>query len=116
MNTYVWKIAKLDVAPQDGSLNDVVKAVHYTVTAVAPDGLTAGGYGSVGMTAPGGADFTAYTDLTEAQVIGWVQAALNAPLDDQEPTDKVAEIYAALDRQIEYTRNPPVVQKDAPWA
>lgn len=117
MNTYVWKIAKLDVAPQEGSLSDVVRGVHYTVTAVAQDGITAGAYGSVGLSLPG-QDFTAYADLTEAQIVSWVQGALNTtPVeDDAEPVDRVAEIHAALDRQIEYTRNPPVVSKPVPWA
>lgn len=117
MNTYVWKITSLDVATQDGSLIDVVRGVHYTVTAVAQDGITAGAYGSVGLNAPG-QDFTAYASLTEAQIVSWVHAALNAaPVEDgAEPVDRVAEIHAALDRQIEYTRNPPVVSKPVPWA
>lgn len=117
MNTYVWKITSLDVATQDGALTDVVRGVHYTVTAVAQDGLTAGAYGSVGLNAPG-EDFTAYADLTESQIVSWVQSALNAAPaeDDAEPVDRVAEIHAALDRQIEYTRNPPVVPKPVPWA
>lgn len=116
MNTYVWKITSLDVAPQDGSLTDVVRGVHYTVTAVAQDGLTAGAYGSIGLNAPG-EDFTAYADLTEAQIVSWVQGAINAepPQEGEEAVDRVAEIHAALDRQIEYTRNPPVVSKPVPW-
>lgn len=116
MNTYVWKIQKLEVAPQEGALVDVVRGVHYTVTAVAEDGITAGGYGSVGLNAPG-EDFTAYADLTETQIVSWVQAAINAepPQEGEEAVDRVADIHAALDRQIEYTRNPPVVSKQVPW-
>lgn len=113
MNTYVWKITRLDVAPQDGSLADVVRGVHYTVTAVAEDGITAGGYGSVGLNSPGG-DFTAYADLTEAQIVSWVHGAIDTEA-AQDSGSSVSEIHAALDRQIEYTRNPPVVSKPVPW-
>jgi len=47
-------------------------------------------------------------DLTEEQVIGWVQAAMGA--------EQVAALEANVAKQIEDQINPPVVTPPLPWA
>ena len=54
------------------------------------------------------APFTPYADLTEAQVIGWVQGAMGA--------EQVAAYEANVAQQIADQINPPVVTPPLPWA
>lgn len=75
MTTYTWTIAQLEYN------NDADKGVvvaHWRVTA--EDGeYTASAYGSQSFTPDASADgYIAYDSLTEATVIGWVQAKVGA--------------------------------------
>jgi len=101
--TYNWTIGNLERNTSD---NGVVVA-HYRVDAV--DGeYTAGAYGTQSFTPdPTADDFIAFDDLTEADVIGWVQNALGG-------AEKVAEIEAALQAKIDEDKNPTVVA-GLPW-
>jgi hypothetical protein len=55
-------------------------------------------------TTPSETDFTAYPDLTQAQVEGWLDAGLDVPTID-----------ANLDKQIENIINPPIIVLPLPW-
>ena len=96
--TTTWHISNLDRNTADGK----VTTIHYTVDAT--DGTySAGCYGSIGVDG----DLTVqYKDLTEAVVIGWVKDQLGA--------DKVTEIEAALEAQLEEQRAPKVAA-GVPW-
>jgi hypothetical protein len=87
--------------------NGAVQTVHYTVSA--SDGTySSGAYGSVGLDQPeDDADLTAYADLTEAWAIAAAQAKLGG-------VEKVAEIEAALQAQIDKQRTP-VSGSGVPW-
>lgn len=103
MNTYNWVIAQLDTKPQEGELNDVVSTVHWRYQAT--DGEFNGDvYGAMACGTPSETDFTAYPELTEAQVISWLEAGLDVPA-----------LQASLDAQIENQKNPPIVSKPLPW-
>jgi hypothetical protein len=68
---------------------------HYTVTA--EDGTyNSGAYGSIGFERPD--TLIPFADLTEDMVIGWVKDAFGA--------EKVAEIEAALQSQLDEQRAP----------
>ena len=100
---YKWIVSALDTAPQEDGLNDVVKNVHYRYQAT--DGTyNAEIYGSMACEKPSEQDFTAYPDLTEADVIGWLEAGL-----------KVEDLKESLDKQIENLINPPIVNLELPW-
>jgi hypothetical protein len=86
-----WKIAQLERETADG----FVFTAHYTVDAK-DDTYSAGAYGSLGFERP--ENLIPYADLTEADVVSWVQDALGA--------DKVAEVEAALQVQIDQQRTP----------
>jgi hypothetical protein len=86
-----WAIAQLERETADG----FVFTAHYTVNAK-DDTYSAGAYGSIGFERP--ENLIPYADLTEADVVSWVQDALGA--------DKVAEVEAALQVQIDQQRNP----------
>ena len=103
-NTYTWKVGNCDRNLSDG----VITALHYTVTAVTEDGVySAGAYGSIGLEAPDADDMVAYDNVTEAQAVSWVQAALGG-------ADKVAEIHAQLDAQLTEKRTP-TTGSGTPW-
>jgi hypothetical protein len=89
--TFTWHIANLDRETADG----FVLTAHYTVTA--EDGTySSGAYGSLGFERPD--KLIPYADLTEQMVIGWVKDAFGA--------EKVTEIEAALQAQLDEQRHP----------
>jgi len=84
-----------------------VFTVHWSVAA--QDGEFSGySYGSQALTLDPEAAFTPFADLTEAQVIGWVHAAMGE--------EAVAAVEANLATQIENAKNPPVVNPPLPWS
>lgn len=99
--TTVWKIAQLERETADG----LVITAHYTVDAK-DDVYSAGAYGSIGFERPE-EDMIPYADLTEEIVIGWVKEKFG--------DEKVAEIEAALQKQLDEQRSPTVAQ-GLPWA
>ena len=106
-NTYSWVIEAMDCVPQEDGKTDVVMTVHWRQNAT--DGTyNATVYGTVGLTYTARSPFTPYANLTQQQVIGWVQDALGA--------ERCAEITANLDAQIANQVNPPVVTPPLPWA
>jgi len=105
--TNTWNIQQLDAYPELDGEQDVVFVVHWTLTGT--DGTYNGSvYGSVGVTLDPDAPFTPYADLTQAQVIGWVQDALGE--------EQVASYEANVAQQIENQINPPVVTPPLPWS
>jgi hypothetical protein len=91
--TTTWAIAQMERHTSDG----IVIVVHYTVDS--NDGTySTGAYGSVGLEAPE-ENVIPYADLTPEIVIGWVQEKLGGD-------EKVAEIEAALQAQIDEQRSP----------
>jgi hypothetical protein len=100
--TYTWGIAQLERHTADG----VVFTAHYTVDA--NDGTySAGAYGSIGLEQPDLETMIPYAELTPEVVIGWVQDKLGGE-------EKVAEIEAALQSQIDEQRAPSKAQ-GLPW-
>lgn len=100
--TYTWRIAQLERKTADG----YVYTAHYTVDAT-DDTYRAGAYGSIGLERPEG-ELIPFADLTEEVVIGWVQAKLGGE-------EKVTEIHAALQAQLNEQRAPSKAQ-GLPWA
>lgn len=97
MNTYTWSVVQMERNTSD----NFVVTVHYNVFAVDNE-FTASRYGTVGYTQEE-SNFTPYEQLTESQVVGWVQNSLGK--------DTVEEALAV---QIEAQKNP-VVESGLPW-
>ena len=90
--TFTWAVANLERETADG----FVFVAHYTVSA--NDGTySSGAYGSIGFERP--ENLIPYSELTEDVVIGWVKEALGGD-------EKVAEIEAALQAQLDEQHNP----------
>ena len=100
--TFTWKIAQLERETADG----FVFTAHYTVDAVSDDQVyRSGAYGSIGFERP--EKLIPYSDLQEEQIVQWVKDALTA--------EKVAEVEAALQQQLDDQRSPRVAA-GVPWA
>ena len=107
-NSYTWSITALDCIPDlDGKLDYVVVA-HWTCTGT--DGAFSGSvYTTQSFSVnPDKPDYVPFADLTEAEVIAWVQAAMGE--------DGANATYASIDTQIENQVNPPIVTPPLPWA
>lgn len=105
--TYKWTIVQMDAYPEYAGKTDVVFTVHWRLDGT--DGVYVGGvYGSVGVTPDENAAYTPYADLTEEQVVGWVEAALGE--------EQVAAYHENIAKQIVDQAIPPVVTPPLPWA
>jgi hypothetical protein len=105
--TYNWTIQAMDCVPQEDGHTDVVVTAHWNVSAT--DGTyTSSVYGTQSFTYNPETSFTPYEDLTQEQVVGWVQDGMGA--------EGVASLEANLDTQIENQINPPIVTPPLPWA
>lgn len=105
MITYIWKINELTVVPSISGLQDVVKAVSYSVTASENDISTTIPL-SVELNSVNDPDkFISYTDLTEDTVISWVQ-----------PMTDMVQLEARATQELAELRSPPIVTKPLPWS
>ena len=105
MSTVItWNISQLDCVPQAPEGADYVVTAHWQCVGV--DGAYSGQvYSTTSFAVVEGA-FTAYADLTQDQVLGWVWA---------NGVDKTAT-EAAVEGQIEAQINPPIVAPPLPWS
>jgi hypothetical protein len=98
---FTWKVAQLERETEDG----FVFTVHYTVNA--DDGTyTSGAYGSLGLERP--ENLVPFSQLTEETVLNWIKEKLGG-------SEKVAEIEAALQAQLDEQHSPTKAQ-GLPWA
>lgn len=110
-NTYTWQINALDTNPTQGDLTNVVYNIHWNLIATSDqtdsggNAYTADSIGTQAISAPDGENFTAFEDLTQEIVEGWLKAS---DLD-------IDAIKADLDSQIAEAITPTSVTKSVPW-
>jgi hypothetical protein len=95
----------MDEYPQQDGEQDVVFNVHWTLSGT--NGTFTGSvYGSHSVTVNPDEPFTAYAELTQAQVLGWIWSS---------GVDRDAQ-QANVAAQIEAQVNPPVISLPLPWS
>jgi hypothetical protein len=99
MTTYNWTINQMDRLTSDG----FVVTVHYSVYAN-DDTYNSSTYGTLSFTQKPDETYVPYADLTQAQVVGWVQNALGKDT-----------VETSLQSQIELQKHP-VQAVGLPWA
>jgi hypothetical protein len=105
--TITWVIEQMNCYPTYESQTNVVFNVHWRANAT--DGTyNATSYGSVGVTYETDSTYTLYAELTQDQVVNWVQEALGA--------ERVATIETCLATNIANQGNPPVISLSLPWS
>jgi len=104
--TTTWVIEQMNCYPTAEGQTDVVFNVHWRANAT--DGtFYATVYGTVGVTYEAGLPYTPFADLTQDQVVGWVQRSMGP--------EQVASLEAGLATNIANQVNPPVVSPALPW-
>jgi hypothetical protein len=107
MATFTWVISTLERNLLPADMNGAVVVAHWRCNAEQVDGdntYSAHSYGTSSFTPdPTASDYIAYDDLTEADVIGWVQAAV-----DQDAIE--ASLQVNIDAQIT-----PATATGVPW-
>ena len=108
-NTYTWDFPTLDTAPSEDGLSDVIKTIHWRITAVSDSEQDAEGnylstsaYGTASAGEVDPDNFVAFDSVTK----DWCKEKVLASLSQTE-----AELQANLDTQIEALANPPIVHK-----
>lgn len=97
MNTYTWKINAVDCYTTKDGLEKVAYNVHWSYFATNGE-HTASMIGVQSIGEPNPDNFVAFEDLTEEQVVSWIEAAMD-----------VEQMKANLDKQIEDLVAPKVV-------
>ena len=106
--TYTYKINRILTAPTIGTFSDVVTEVEYTYTGsegTGNDKVTASISGVAILGAPDSENFTAYDELTEANVREFVKAVAD-----------VEQNKLMVQQVIESKKVPRNVEKALPWA
>ena len=118
--THTWSVdPKLNTRTQDG-LSEVVFSVVWRLNSEETvDGTTysisSANQISLNTDNLDPATFTAFADLTEAQVVGWAKSTIDANAAEGEGVT-CAEWEAGHDRNIAKQINPPTAVETAPWA
>ena len=101
--TYTWNNKTVDTYPNLDGNADVIFNVHWRLTGEDADGNVGSTYGTIGLDTSDLTDFTAFADITEDMINGWVEAAMGE--------EEVQAKKDAIDAQIEEKINPTVVTK-----
>jgi len=118
--THTWSVdPALNTRTQDG-LSEVVFSVVWRLSSEETvDGTTysisSANQISLNTDNLDPATFTAFADLTEAQVLGWAKSVIDANAAEGEGVT-CAEWEAGHDRNIAKQKNPPTAVETAPWA
>ena len=104
MITYTWSIFRLDCAPSENGLTNVVKIIHWGFAGVDENGVSASFSNSYPLPSPTPEAFTDYVTLTEADVIGWLENNLD-----------VGYLHTYLANEITSKYNPPITPLPLPW-
>jgi hypothetical protein len=108
MINYVWKITAISTLPSPPApIEDCAIEAKYSVTASSND-ITVSIDGSIKFSIPEDGQLIPYADLTEKQVLEWIQSEPNL----------VTNIESNLNGQIDAILNPPIVPEitPLPWA
>jgi hypothetical protein len=104
---FEWVISQLNCAVESEGLPDVINEIHWRYNATQVDGdktWFAGTYGVSSVAQPNPQNFIPYADVTEAEVIGWLEEIL--------PVDAM---QASLEANIALQINPVEVTLPLPW-
>ena len=104
MITYTWSISKLDCAPSENGLTNIVKVIHWSLTGQDENQISASMSNSYPLSTPSPEAFADYSTLTQETVIGWLESNLD-----------VGYIKSILSNEISSQYNPPITPLPLPW-
>ena len=106
--TYTWKVTSVKTKTE-GQNQEAVVQTYWTKTGVDEDGHEGTFSGATPFTSvnvPAG-EFVPFAELTEATVLGWIQAVVVGGYEEH--------VNAQIQKQIDEKHNP-VVEAALPWA
>lgn len=106
MTTFAWQFDALDVFPTYEGMTNVVESMHWRLTASDGLGHTAQGYGEHKAGPPDPNNFIPFANLTQAQVIAWLEVAMGSEL---------TTLQAQLETQLAEQASPTLVGLSPPW-
>jgi hypothetical protein len=104
---FEWVISELNCAVESEGLPDVINTIHWRYNATQIDGdktYFANIYNVSSVAQPNPQNFIPYEDVTEAEVIGWLEEIL-----------PVESMQASLEANIALQINPVEVTLPLPW-
>ena len=104
MITYKWIFSAFDCKVSEDGMQDVITTVHWRYNGTNEDGISAEIYGAQAVGTPTPDAFIPYPELSEEQVIGWMEETMD-----------VEAMQLNIANQIEAIINPVNVTLPAPW-
>jgi hypothetical protein len=104
---FQWVITQLNCAVESDGLPNVINVIHWRYNATQVNGdktYFADTYGSSSVAQPNPQNFIPYEDVTEEEVIGWLEQIL--PVDDMQ---------LSLEANIALQINPVEITLPLPW-
>jgi hypothetical protein len=104
---YKWVISALNCAVESEGLPNVINVIHWRYNAIKVEGdktYFAETYGAVNVSQPNPQNFIPYEDVTEEEVINWLEQVL-----------PVAAMQSGLEANINLQINPVEVTLPLPW-
>jgi hypothetical protein len=106
--SFSWVISQLNCAVESEGLPNVINMIHWRYNATQVDGdktWFAETYGATSVAQPNPQNFVPYEDVTEDEVIGWLEAVL-----------PVEAMQASLEANINLQINPTEITLPLPWS
>jgi len=105
MINYTWTFPAFDCVIDEDGLQNVVTTVHWILTGTDEDNISATVYGSQAVGQPNPEAFTPFPDISEEQVIGWMESSMD-----------VDALEANIAIQIDLIKHPVTEVLPAPWS
>ena len=106
MNTYTWRINALDCHVSKNDLENVVYTIHWSYVGEDENGNVASMIGTQSVGEPDPSNFQSFDTLTQEIVEGWLESSMG--------TERIDEMKANLDKQIEEIVTPKTVTLQLP--
>lgn len=104
MINYTWTFPAFDCIIDEDGLQKVITTVHWILRGTDENSISAEVYGTQAVGQPNPEAFTPFTDISEDQVIGWMESSMD-----------VDAMKANIATQINLIKNPVTEILPAPW-
>lgn len=105
MTNYTWTVGPFECILNQDGLEKIITVVHWRLKGTDEDGISAETYGTQGVEQPDPETFTPFTEISQEQVEGWLEALID-----------VDAMKANIDNQISTLKTPVVATLPAPWS
>lgn len=105
MTNYTWTVGPFECILNQDGLEKIITVVHWRLKGTDEDGISAETYGTQGVGQPDPETFTPFTNLSQEQVEGWLEALID-----------VDSMKGSIDSQIATLKTPVTATLPAPWS